>query len=314
MYFCYIDESGTPDIPGNTSHYILAGLSIPVQYWKSCDSDIEKVKSKYFLSDKEIHVAWLLRSYPEQNKISNFEKLGYSERRSQVTALRAVELLRLQRVKNKDLYYQTKKNFRKTENYIHLARKERQKLVWEFAQLLSGWGFARLFAECIDKTYFIPTKATKTVDEQSFEQVISRFEQYLRVTKIEGQDNFGILIHDNNETVAKKHTLLMKKYHKDGTLWTTSLKHIIETPLFVDSELTGMVQIADLCGYALRRYLENKESNLFDLVFKRADRKEGSAVGVRHFANQSCACKICEAHKKVSSKKQEMGEPVQGLK
>ena len=29
--------------------------------------------------------------------------------------------------------------------------------------------------------------------------------------------------------------------------------HIIETPLFVDSTLTGMVQIADLCAYALKR-------------------------------------------------------------
>ncbi|MDP2982521.1 MAG: DUF3800 domain-containing protein [Candidatus Latescibacter sp.] len=47
MYLCYIDESGTPDIPGNTSHYILAGVSIPVQYWKDCDNDIENIKSKY---------------------------------------------------------------------------------------------------------------------------------------------------------------------------------------------------------------------------------------------------------------------------
>jgi hypothetical protein len=24
---CYVDESGVPEIPGNTSHFILAGLS-----------------------------------------------------------------------------------------------------------------------------------------------------------------------------------------------------------------------------------------------------------------------------------------------
>ena len=47
MYLCYIDESGTPDIPGNTSHYILAGLSIPVEHWKTCDKEIGKIKSKY---------------------------------------------------------------------------------------------------------------------------------------------------------------------------------------------------------------------------------------------------------------------------
>jgi len=86
------------------------------------------------------------------------------------------------------------------------------------------------------------------------------------------------LIHDNNETVAKKHTVLMKKFHASGTLWT-NLKNIIETPLFVDSQLTGMVQIADLCAYALRRYLENNETELFDLVFQRADRKGVMVVG-----------------------------------
>ncbi|MBO4560892.1 MAG: DUF3800 domain-containing protein [Bacteroidaceae bacterium] len=37
VYFCYIDESGTPQIPGNTSHYVLCGISIPVKYWKKCD-------------------------------------------------------------------------------------------------------------------------------------------------------------------------------------------------------------------------------------------------------------------------------------
>jgi hypothetical protein len=75
------------------------------------------------------------------------------------------------------------------------------------------------------------------------------------------------------------------------------VKNIVETPLFVDSQLTSMVQIADLCAYALRRYLENNEDELFDLVFQRADRKGKVAVGVRHFAQKACPCKICSAHK-----------------
>jgi hypothetical protein len=28
MHICYLDESGVPDIPGNTSHYILTGVPI----------------------------------------------------------------------------------------------------------------------------------------------------------------------------------------------------------------------------------------------------------------------------------------------
>lgn len=301
MHLCYIDESGTPDIPGNTSHYILAGLSIPVEHWKNCDKDIEKIKSKYGLLNAEIHVAWMLRSYPEQREIKDFEKLPHSKRRAEVSALRTAELLRLQRVKNGKLYKQTRKNFEKTKNYIHLTHGERQKLVGEMAYVVSKWGSARLFAECIDKIHFNPTVAGKPIDEQAFEQVVSRFEHYLQVTNLKTPNKVGLLIHDNNETVAKKHTSLMKNFHKTGTLWTR-LKHIIETPLFVDSALTGMIQVADLCGYALRRYLENGETTLFEAVFKRADRKGDIVVGIRHFADRKCACKICMAHAKTSLK------------
>jgi len=292
-----MDESGTPDVPGNTSHYVLAGVSIPVQCWKSCDKDIEKIKAKYGLAGKEIHVAWLLRSYPEQNKITGFEALSHPQRIQQVNSFRNTELLRLQRV-NIPLYRQTRKTYKKTESYIHLTHKERQSFIRELAQVVASWNFVRLFAECVDKAFYDPARYQKSIDEQSFEQVVSRFQQCLRVPAIfSKKDNLGLLIHDNNDTVAKKLTLLMKKFHKAGTLWT-NLDNIIETPLFVDSELTGMVQIADLCAYSLRRYLENHEEELFDLVFKRADRNKNKVVGVRHFTNPSCVCKICTAHRK----------------
>lgn len=139
------------------------------------------------------------------------------------------------------------------------------------------------------------------MDEQCFEQVVSRFEQYLQIIgKNTPGQSLGLLIHDNNETVAKRHTEMMKKFHQQGTLWT-KIEKIVETPLFVDSQLTGMIQIADLCSYALRVYLEKNRFELFDLIFQRADRKEGVVVGVRHFASFICTCKICSAHRRAGS-------------
>ena len=58
-----------------------------------------------------------------------------------------------------------------------------------------------------------------------------------------------------------------------------------------------MVQIADLCAYALRRYVENRERHLFDPLFARAHRQGAIAVGVRHFTRPSCRCTICNAHR-----------------
>lgn len=297
MYLCYIDESGTANIPGNTSHFVLAGLSIPIWHWKAFDREIQRIKRTYAIEDAEIHTAWMLRRYLEQDRIPGFEQLPHHKRRSAVTQQRTTELLRLQRSGNAKRYRQAKKNFNKTGSYVHLAYQERRAFINEVAACVGNWGTARLFAECIDKVHFDPSRRPSSVGDQAFEQVVSRFQHYLGHMESPNGRCYGLLIHDNNETVAKQHTELMKRYLDQGTLWT-DLANIIETPLFVDSELTSMVQIADLCAYGLRRYLENQETELFDLVFPRADRHGDVVVGVRHFTSDGCPCRICAQHRR----------------
>jgi len=298
MFLCYIDESGTSDIPGNTSHYVLAGLAIPIDKWSICEGEIFEIKKKYDLGNAEIHTGWILRKYVEQNKITDFDSLDRTQRRFEVEKIRNSELLRLQKIKNRSLYKQTKKNFRQTNSYIHLSYNEREQFIIEIATAISQWSYARLFAECVDKIHFNPTRSKNTIDEQAFEQITSRFEHYLEIISKKNQPKiYGLLIHDNNQTVAKRHTELMKKYHRQGTFWT-EINNIIETPLFVDSELTSMIQLADICSYSLRRYLENNEKTLFSLIYNRADKKDGVCVGVRHFTRYNCPCMICQSHKK----------------
>jgi hypothetical protein len=297
---CYIDESGTPQIPGNTSHYVLAGLAIPINKWKSYDAQIEKLKQLYGLDGAEIHTAWLLRSYIEQSKITDFSSLDYKARRFEVIKARTIEIQRLTKAKSK-LLSQVKKNYAKTTSYIHLTSEERKSFVSDVAHALSGWNDVRLFAECINKLNFDPTIARLSVDEQAFEQVVTRFEKYLQLYSSNPKCNsrhFGLLIHDNNETEARKLTDLMKKFHTNGTFWV-KLKNIIETPLFVNSELTSMVQLADLCAYAIRRYLENQEDELFNVIYLRGDRDRSKrCVGIRHYnGKDSCKCIICTNHK-----------------
>ena len=298
MYLCYIDESGTSDIPGNTSHFILAGLSIPIWHWKTSDRDVSEILSRYGLKGKELHTAWLLRNYLEQSRIPGFDQLSHDLRRAAVEQARTRELLRLQASPQKrKAYQQQKKTFAHTNAYIHLSRQERIDLVREVADKISSWGYARLFAECIDKNYFDPSKSKNTIGEQAFEQVISRFEKYLDNINPEPPNQvFGLLVHDNNETVAKKHTDLMRRFHQQGTLWT-SIARIVETPLFVDSRLTSMVQVVDLCAYALRRYFENHELDLLNRIYPRADRYLNKVVGVRHYSSPNCPCVICQTHK-----------------
>jgi hypothetical protein len=297
MYLCYIDESGVPEVPGNSSHFILAGLAVPIWHWKDADTQLTRVMRKYGLADEELHTAWLRRRYPEQEKIANFEKMDRGARAFAVQQARAAHLLKLQSSQKSGTYLAAKKNFAKTRAYTHLTYDERLDLTREAADCIGGWGFARLFAECIDKLHFNPAKTGgRSIEQQAFEQVVSRFERYLQNTS-RGlpQRSYGLLVHDNNETVSRKHTQLMREFHRQGTLWT-GVSHIIETPFFVNSSLTSMVQAADLCAYALRRFVEFNDSDLFDRIFHRADRVGVYTVGIRHFSATACVCKICATH------------------
>jgi hypothetical protein len=49
MYLCYVDESGTSEIPGSTSHFILAGISIPIWHWRTSDRAIYNILARYGL-------------------------------------------------------------------------------------------------------------------------------------------------------------------------------------------------------------------------------------------------------------------------
>jgi hypothetical protein len=128
----------------------------------------------------------------------------------------------------------------------------------------------------------------------AFEQVATRFHHYLVDTAQPGA--VGLLVQDNNDTAATHLTGLMRRFHEQGTAFSF-IERIVETPLFVDSELTAMVPLADLCSYAVRRFFENSETDLLDRIYPRFDRAHGKLVGLRHYtAKQPCSCRVCVDH------------------
>lgn len=303
MYLCYVDESGTPEIPGVSRNYVLAGITVPVWHWKTCDAELNVVKNKFDLAGKEIHTGWIMRRYSDQERIKDFEKLDKPKRIAQVTAERTKELLRLQSLSRSQQLKNVRGTYHKTKEYIHLTHSQRVSFINEVADIISRWKFARLFAECVDKLYFTASPKKFTIDEQAFEQVVSRYEHFLGNINTSrqkaGNDKvYGLLIHDDNQTTKKKHSELMKRFQRRGTAFT-GIHSIIETPLFVNSELTGLVQVADLCSYAIRRYLDHGEEVLFKKIFERADKtpSTGAVVGVRHYTENTCACLICQGHR-----------------
>ena len=192
-----------------------------------------------------------------------------------------------------------RKNFRKTAPYIHLTLAERRDVLRQIVEAVNHWEDCRIFAECIDKRTFGGVPPRTPPYEEAFTQIVNRFHRYLK----ENLDppEHGLLVQDQNDTVARRLTDLMRQLHERGTRWT-QLDLLVETPLFVDSTLTSMVQVADVCAYGMRRYCENNETGLFDLVFEKGHRVGRRVVGILHFTRpgephgRRCTCAICREH------------------
>jgi hypothetical protein len=154
LRICYLDESGTPEFTGSTSHFILFGLSIQDATWREKDGQITAVKRRYGLEREEIHTGWIARRYLEQERINGFEGLGVGSRRQAVQKARDEYLVKRAALHGTASVETLRKTFRKTSPYIHLTMTERRELLREVVGTVGGWDDCRLFAECIDKRTF----------------------------------------------------------------------------------------------------------------------------------------------------------------
>lgn len=289
MYILYVDESGVEELNVPPPHFVLLGLMVPASDWKQLDAAIESIKGRYDLAGVEIHTAWMARRYSEQEKTAGFAALdrearakafqGEVQRRSGVLGVRG----------NAKKIKAYRKESRETSRYAHLARDERLACLAELATELAKWNGIRIFADAISKADFQP--GSRSPYEMAFEQVLTRYQTYL--THVGGT---GIVVHDNNDTVAPRLHQLSRKFHQEGTFYR-QIPNIVETPLFVDSSLTAMIQLADLCSVSLRWELEGRAAGLWGILEPRVDEFRGKRVGVRHYTgSRACSCRVCIAH------------------
>jgi len=221
-------------------------------------------KKYYNLQDVEIHTAWMLRKYIEQGITPDFKMMNYEERIKFVESERKKRLLYISATNTSNKLKSIKKEYRKTKKYIHLTIEERNEFISEIARAISNWYDSFTFAYCIDKSAFGMEPPKYPPYEEAFMMITTSFQRFL-----EEKNEQGLIIQDNNENMKRRLHSLSKFFHKKGTLFT-KLNNIVETPLFVDSEITTMIQIADIVSYGIRRYLDNNENNIFSYIYRRA--------------------------------------------
>ena len=272
MQLLYVDESGNSHINSSQSntHFVLAGIAMDAAYWKQHNEQIKNLKTSRSLGEQEIHTAWILRTYGFQNKIPDFSSFTEIERRSKAEEFIHSEIQKAKQGTRKNI----KKDWKIIKPYSHLLLAERNDFIRDICHLISKWGYMRIFLIIVNKEAYKPKYS---IYEDAFEQLISRFQRFIQNVS---PNDYGIIAMDNNQTISQRINILSNLFHASGTRYV-SIPNIIDTPYFVDSKMTSMIQIADIVAYGARRFYEKGDSTLYDIYKSRIDANRNQLVGLR---------------------------------
>ena len=307
MQLLYVDASGSPELQDQTRHYVLLGVSVPEGSWFGLNRRVANLKSRYCPPghDFELHVKQFAVTFSEQAQVPHFEEMSWTDRRARV--MQVCEE-RLAAATNNDERMRLRNKYRSMEPFIHLTRRERSHLLADALDLVGSHERIRLFAEAVSKTH--PTIVAGDVDPvcQAFAQVVSRFDTYLQQRhrwRLESSSRAamenGLLILDRDYSTESTVQAQFDGFRHHGHPWG-QMRHVIDIPFFAASEQLAGLQLADVCAYALRRYLDqgalpgSHEERNFQRIFHRFDQdSQGRLHGLRHFVQVgTCACLICQ--------------------
>lgn len=297
MYLLYVDASGTPELSDATRQYTLLGVCVHEGTWYALDRRTRALKEKYQHgpSPFELHAKDFCITIGEQADIDGFADLDWNERRRQI------ELIRNDKIEKYPAEKRRKKAkfFRRTEPFIHLTRSERTDLLHDGLELVGSHEGLVLLGEVVDKQHFLKVHGAASPVPSAFAQLVARYDAYLNRKNewLKSGVEKGLLVMDREPTSEDRYRQLLDIYRQRGLPWG-ELRHVIEAPFFVDSELAAAIQLADLCAYVLRRHVEDPGNTHAEMdlkrIFHRFDRAGGKLHGLRHFcAKGSCGCMIC---------------------
>lgn len=152
-----------------------------------------------------------------------------------------------------------------------------------------------LFGIVVDKSML----TGEDVVYRTFEEMCNRFDLYLARLHDEDNEQRGIMILDESRYESRLKELL-SSYQKTGTRFGT-IFNIPECPVFTDSKVTRMLQIADFCSWAIYRRYEHGDSSHLDKIINKFDKVGNIIHGLVHIThNRNCTCTYCLTRKLTS--------------
>jgi hypothetical protein len=158
------------------------------------------------------------------------------------------------------------------------------------AALRGRWA---LFGVVVHKAAIAPRDPV----EYAFEQLSSRFDQFLARQRRGGHVERGLMILDRSTRETRLQDLA-GGFRRDGHSWGR-VRNIVDVPFFVDSKATRAIQYADLVTYALWRRFEKSDPTYFDVIRNQFDTHGGVVHGLLHerYADSRCDCPYCASRR-----------------
>jgi hypothetical protein len=178
----------------------------------------------------------------------------------------------------------------RTAPWDRMKREDRRQVIRDVLRVLpKAYDSCCAFSCAIDKASF------PDVDPMAlaFEDLCSRFDLYLDRMAAGGDRQRGLIILDKSsyETSLQK---LARQFRQLGTQWGVQ-RHIADTPMFIDSRASRIVQLADHVAYATFRRYESGDSSYFDIIAARFFEADGIVHGLAHKQTRDpqCMCPAC---------------------
>jgi hypothetical protein len=267
MYLIYVDESGTKDpettltrADGTTSEkdwlYVLVGVALLELNWFKFEYALNRAKLDLLQSIYRVHNIALELADTEIK--SRWIRIPQQRQQhpflSHLTANQIDQLV--------DLYYQQLPYHR-----------------------------MRVFAVVIDKRFLRAFTTEEILHRKAYELLIERVEWFM---KKEHSRHRAMMVVDNtsrqmNRSLAMKHSY----FQREGTSSGSRIGHIIELPMFVESNLSNGVQLADLCAYNVYRAFKTRDiaypyfARIEPQLYKARDRYGVDLEGLKVFPDDS---------------------------
>ncbi len=174
--------------------------------------------------------------------------------------------------------------------------KDRRRIMEEALGVFTGPSRSNLraFGMVVEKAVVSPDDPV----EHAYEQICTRFDKFLgRMYTRRRQKQRGLIVVDKSRY---EDTLqgLAHAFRNDGTRWG-NLRNLSEVPLFVDSRMSRLVQLADLVSFALWRKYEHDDLGLLLKIVESFDNEGRVYHGLYHKTEpgRACDCAACASRR-----------------